>query len=51
MAKKKQEIEYCRSCRYSIDYGNHMINCKLQKYPLPANWTCDIKKYSKKTPK
>lgn len=48
MDKNKQEKEYCRSCKYSSDYGNHMINCKFHKYPLPASWICDKKKYSKK---
>lgn len=52
MAKiNKQEKEYCRDCIYSSDYGNHMITCKFQEYPLPVSWICDIKKYSKKTSK
>lgn len=49
MNKNKQEKEYCRSCKYSSDYGNYMITCKFQEYPLPANWICNTKKYSKKT--
>lgn len=47
MAKKKQEKQYCRSCKYSSDYGNHMITCKFQEYPLPANWICNIENIQK----
>lgn len=51
MNKNKQEKEYCRSCKYSSDYGNYMVYCEFQQYPVPASWTCNIKKYSKKTSK